>query len=135
MPENNPAEQDNPFGPPVDGPAQDQPEAAESGPTSIVSDQGIMGRLFDGSAPGPSAQQVQADYGLSQGWAIGLRGAIRVASGDGVPPIFELIFGPGMELAKDDGLSIGSDEGMEDMPDDIPQGNPIQEAGPVQERE
>lgn len=54
---------------------------------------GLFDRLFDGSASGPAVPQVESDYGLSKHWAIFVRGCTRVATGDGVPPVAEMIMG------------------------------------------
>ena len=58
-------------------------------------------RLFDGSAPGPSIEQLQGDYNLDWHWATALRGCCRTATGDGVPPIFEIGFGGTLGMLKE----------------------------------
>lgn len=59
-----------------------------------------MGRLFDGNAQGPSTTELKADYGVPQWLAITLRGILRVATGEGVPPLFEITFGGAMGAYK-----------------------------------
>lgn len=54
---------------------------------------GVIGRLFDGSVRGPTVDELKMDYGLSFPWAISLRGLVRVSTGTGVPPIFEILMG------------------------------------------
>lgn len=52
-----------------------------------------LSRLFDGRASGPSVGQLEGDYGLQKDQAIFGRGLIRTATGDGVPPIAEILGG------------------------------------------
>lgn len=61
---------------------------------------GPMGRLFDGSAPGPPVGQIESDYGVGKPWSIGLRGVVRTATGEGVPPIVEIGLASAAGLAK-----------------------------------
>lgn len=68
------------------GPA-DNADPGGQGPGSWV------GRLFDGDAPGPALQELEADYDLPREICIALRGVLRVANGSGVPPIAEIMLG------------------------------------------
>lgn len=68
-------------------------EPAVDGEEMTTDGGGITERLFDGGVSGPTTDELQSEYGLSNPWAISLRGAIRAATGSGVPPIFELVFG------------------------------------------
>jgi len=68
-------------------------EPAVDGEDMATDGQGITERLFDGGVSGPTTDELQSEYGLSNPWAISLRGAIRAATGDGVPPVFEIVFG------------------------------------------
>ena len=70
-------------------------------------------RLVDGSAPGPGVPELQGQYGLDHPWAIALRGCCRVATGDGVPPAFEILFGTGLGVY---GLTQGDGSGIDGEP-------------------
>jgi len=65
---------------------------------------GPVGRLFDGDAPGPEVGQLRADYEMPQWMAVAARGVLRVATGSGVPPVFEILVGSvmGIMQAQDD---------------------------------
>jgi hypothetical protein len=69
----------------------------DPGDPGVTAD-GPLGRLFDGSADGPSVGQLQADYNLPWHWSTALRGCCRVATGRGVPPAFEIVLGSGIGL-------------------------------------
>lgn len=82
----------------------------------------IFSRLFDGSIPGPPVEQLQADYGLGKPESIGLRGCMRVAGGDGVPPIFEMVFGGALfVLQQRDGPTVADREGERDSEGETPE--------------
>lgn len=53
----------------------------------------IIDRLFDGSAPGPAVPQLMQQLGLERPHAMIARGVMRVSTGDGVPPIAEILIG------------------------------------------
>ena len=95
---------DSPFGEPA-GAEGAQPDAQAVEPTA-----GPMDRLFDGSAPGPSVGELEGDYGLGKPWSIFGRGCVRVATGDGIPPIVEIVIGAAlgtrklMDESADDGI-------------------------------
>jgi hypothetical protein len=106
---------DSPFQPIEEG------ETDDMGGTDSMADTGSsspLDRLFDGSAPGPSVGELRADYSMPQWLAVMSRGIMRVATGDGVPPIAEIIIGgvmgamgrdfPGLSLSRDDGESTDS---------------------------
>jgi hypothetical protein len=93
-----------------------QPEPDADEPAAEPSTGGPMQRLFDGNAQGPATRELQSDYGVPQWLAVTLRGILRVATGTGVPPLFEIAFGASMgalKVARDqdgDGLDLGSDD-------------------------
>lgn len=68
-------------------------EGVESPGAGAFSGEGPIARLFDGSAPGPDVAELRADYDLPRPLAMIARGVLRVASGDGVPPIFDILMG------------------------------------------
>lgn len=72
---------------------------ADGGMGSVGS-QGPLDRLFDGNVPGPGVGELEADYDVEKPWAIFLRGVTRVATGSGVPPIAEIVWGGGLGVAK-----------------------------------
>jgi hypothetical protein len=93
---------DNPFTDGQDEPANDT--TATGGP---------LQRLFNGDAPGPSTGELEQEYGMSKHQAVAGRGVLRTATGSGVPPIFEILFGAGMWFMAargEGGISIGSDD-------------------------
>jgi len=93
---------DNPF---ADG--------ADDGATDATPTGGPLQRLFDGDAPGPSTTDLETEYGMSKHPAVAGRGILRTATGSGVPPIFEILFGAGMWFMAargEEGISIGSDD-------------------------
>lgn len=111
---------DSPFEP-TDAPDDDptmQPGGGSGGPLS---------RLFDGNAPGPSVQELQADYGLPRSWSIALRGCVRVATGSGIPPAFEIGLGSALGLrsmqTSDGGGLLDRDDGDNGMADIDVDGN------------
>jgi len=53
----------------------------------------ISDRLFDGSAAGPSKMELTGEYGLEEWSALVLRGVLRAAPGDGMPPIGDISLG------------------------------------------
>lgn len=69
-----------------------QPVDGEPGDTSVTSS-GALGRLFDGTAGGPSLEQIRSDYNLSLHWGMFTRGTVRAATGTGIPPIAEIVMG------------------------------------------
>lgn len=91
-------------------------ETDDMGGSSGMADAGSsspLDRLFDGNAPGPSVGELRADYSMPQWLAVMSRGIMRVATGDGVPPIAEIVIGgvmgamgrelPGLSLSRNDG--------------------------------
>lgn len=83
---------------------------------------GPLDRLLDGDADGPAVGELQADYGFPQWMAVAARGVLRVATGSGVPPVFEILVGTvmgimqtfdggGEETANRDGGEGGDDGG------------------------
>jgi len=73
---------------------------------------GPLARLFDGRASGPSVGRMEADYGLDKPQATVARGLTRVGSGDGVPPIAEIVLGSILWVLSrraDAGASVESD--------------------------
>ena len=77
----------------------------------------IMQRLFDGSAPGPSVTEIESDYGLAREISISLRGIMRIADGDGVPPIAEILMGVVLYVLSQQSEGDAGDElaGLEDL--------------------
>jgi len=75
---------------------------------------GAFGRLLDGSITGPSVDTLKAEYNIAYHWALTLRGVIRAATGDGVPPLWEITIGTIMGAAS---LARGEEElgSMKDM--------------------
>lgn len=67
------------------------PESGGSGGESIID------RLFDGNLSGPPLAEFKHDYGFTTPRALMLRGVARVAPGDGVPPIGEMLIGGFLE--------------------------------------
>jgi len=93
---------DNPF---TDG--------ADDGPTETTATGGPLKRLFDGDAPGPSTVELEQEYGMNKHQAVAGRGVLRTATGSGVPPIFEILFGGAMWVMKargEEGISIGGSD-------------------------
>lgn len=68
-------------------------EGAAAPDSGMLGGEGPISRLFDGSAPGPSVEELRMDYELPRPLAMIARGILRVASGDGVPPIFDIVMG------------------------------------------
>ena len=99
---------DSPFDDDADGEttpdAEPQPQPAGS----------IASRLFDGNARGPSVGELQADYDLGREVAVPLRGVMRIADGDGVPPIAEIILGVVLLMLS---RQAGGDADQADLPD------------------
>jgi len=92
--------EDDPFG------ASDGMNDGDGGQGGLTGGSGPVGRLFDGNAEGPDVPTLQGDYGLSRPWAMVCRGTLRVATGTGVPPIFEIVAGAGMGVMQaQDGAS------------------------------
>lgn len=97
-----------------DNPFTDTPNA-DTGGTQPASSP--IDRLFDGSAPGPATQELEADYGMSKHQAVLGRGIMRTATGDGIPPIFEILFGGGMwflSIKRSESSVISSGDGGDD---------------------
>jgi len=84
--------------------AEPQPQPAGS----------IAGRLFDGNARGPAVGELQSDYNLNREIAVPLRGVMRIADGDGVPPIAEIILGVVLLMLS---RQAGGDTDQADLPD------------------
>jgi hypothetical protein len=61
---------------------------------------GPLDRLLDGDAEGPAVGELQADYGFPQWMAVAARGVLRVATGSGVPPVFEILVGSVMGIMR-----------------------------------
>jgi len=103
---------DDPFSSSTDTAA----DTADNASTPSIGNGGVVSRLFDGDAVGPQVPELQGDYGFSRPWAMVCRGTLRVATGSGVPPVFEIVAGAGMAAmsAQEDGggslLSRGEDE-------------------------
>jgi len=97
-----------------------------------VGDSGPLQRLFDGAAEGPGVPELQGEYGLSRPWAMVCRGTLRVATGTGVPPIFEIVAGSAMGvLSAQDGdgaagvlPSSSSDGAQDEESGDVSAGSP-----------
>lgn len=122
---------DSPFEP------TDAPTGPEGPETSVEASGGPLDRLFDGDAHGPPVQEIESNYGIEGPWAIFLRGAVRTATGSGIPPIFELALGGGLgfvQLQRGDSPELASadESGSQEMPD-VPEGNPEPDAGPLGE--
>ena len=73
----------------------DGPDESES-PSGI---DGVIDRAFDAQAPGPSVDEIQADYGLSREPSMMLRGFLRMLGG-GMPPIGDVGVGGVLWTAK-----------------------------------
>jgi len=89
----------------------------------IDTSDGPLDRLFDGDASGPSTRELQQEYGLDRNQSVAGRGILRVATGSGVPPVFEILFGSVMWVMQQ--RTNGSDESVPvdvDNPDDDPLG-------------
>jgi len=115
----------DPFG---DEPgAGDDGELATGGDVDDVeavddSGEGIGARLLDGDRDGPSIDTLRDDYGLEREGAIAGRGIVRLATGGGVPPVFEIVVGSTLGALKmsedggpldrepdDDGPAVGGE--------------------------
>jgi len=109
---------DDPFS------ASDSMNDGDGGQTGIGGGSGPVGRLFDGNAEGPDVPTLQGDYGLSRPWAMVCRGTLRVATGSGVPPIFEIVAGSAMGLmAAQDGDGASGVLPSSDSTDDREEGD------------
>jgi hypothetical protein len=97
---------DSPFQP-IDSETDDM--GAGSGMEDTNTAGSPLDRLFDGSAPGPQVGELKADYDMPQWLAVLSRGIMRVATGDGVPPIAEIVIGGVMGAMGMDGLSLSRD--------------------------
>jgi hypothetical protein len=101
-----------------------------------VSSNSAFSRLLDGNITGPTVDTLKSQYSIAYHWALALRGVIRAATGEGVPPLWEITVGSLMGVASlargeedlgdmgDMGsLGGGNDEVNPDNidPDDIPQ--------------
>jgi len=100
---------DDPFNP-VDEPTDDPAEAS-----GTVGSGDVASRLFDGSAHGPSVQELEGDYGLGREWSIALRGLVRAATGDGIPPVAEILMGSVLGAIKLQRGGTGGGNGEEDQ--------------------
>jgi hypothetical protein len=83
------------------------PESENGFSSSGNMSDGPMERLFDGGAPGPAVDELRRDYDLPRSLAICGRGIVRVGTGDGVPPVAEIIGGSIMAMLEH---RDGSDE-------------------------
>lgn len=103
---------------PGDGELPTDGEAVEAEPVS-ESGNGIAGRLLDGDRDGPSIDDMKNDYGLGQEGAIAGRGIVRLATGGGVPPAFEIVAGGVLGALKlsEDGGPLDRDPGDDDHAD------------------
>jgi len=86
-----------------DSPFEETSNEEESEPSPEPSadpstSQGPIQRLFDGNADGPPTTQIESDYGVDSPWSLCIRGLVRTATGDGVPPVVEIVLGAGMGL-------------------------------------
>lgn len=98
---------ENPFEPIDDGEASS--EETTAAPTGGGGSP--MDRLFDGSVPGPDVAELKRQYELPQWLAITSRGIMRVATGDGVPPVAEIVIGGALgAMGSDMDFSNGSDD-------------------------
>jgi hypothetical protein len=88
-----------------DGELATDGDAVEAEPVDEPGE-GIAGRLLDGDRDGPSIDDMKNDYGLGQEGAIAGRGIVRLATGGGVPPAFEIVAGGvlgALKLSEDGG--------------------------------
>ena len=105
---------DSPFEP-VEGETAEDPAADTGSPSRFG---GPVDRLFDGSVGGPSVNELNGEYGIGREWSIALRGIIRVATGDGIPPAAEILLGSVMGFYSMQGDGVGSDSGeVEELPE------------------
>lgn len=76
----------------------------------------IVDRLFDGGARGPNTTELAQEYGFDEWSALVVRGVLRAAPGDGMPPVGDISIG-GMLGAKkfmdEPGAANQSDDGGE----------------------
>lgn len=90
---------------------------ASGGTSPMASMGGPVERLFDGDQPGPSVSELRHDYEMPKDMAIASRGVLRAATGSGVPPIFEIMFGGFMAYMKrSGGGGVESEPGHGDLP-------------------
>jgi hypothetical protein len=81
----------------IQGPFDTGDSGSDSGESPGLSpSSGPIDRLFDGDAPGPSTTELEQEYGMNKHQAVAGRGVLRTATGSGVPPIFEILFGGAM---------------------------------------
>lgn len=83
-----------------EGPEQAGEQAAEQSPAVGSDTDSIMSRLFDGEAEGPSTGELKREYELPQWLALCLRGILRAAPGQGLPPVGDIALGGGLGLRK-----------------------------------
>lgn len=74
---------------------------------------GWVARLWDGSADGPTVRELREDYDLPRWGLLGLRGILRVATGDGVPPIAEILLAGVLFVLEGNRESSADEEGEE----------------------
>lgn len=72
--------------------AEASASAAGQGQATFGAPNGLN-RLLDGSLSGPSLGELERDYEFEKPYALLLRGVLRIADGDGVPPIGEILIG------------------------------------------
>jgi len=99
---------------PFEGEASNPVEEHVAGPSPGGN---VLERLFDGSAQGPAVTQIESDYGLAREISISLRGIMRIADGDGVPPIAEILLGVVLYVLSQQSGGDAGDElaGLEDI--------------------
>lgn len=112
----------------ADTPFDDEPgageveDATDDGPDPSAAPTGgsasPIARLFDGSADGPAVDDVQRDYGIPREIAVIVRGTVRAATGDGIPPIAEIAIGGGLFAIKRSDVSTGAGEETADESED-----------------
>jgi hypothetical protein len=97
-----------------DSPFDDDDEPADAHNPEPEPAGSVAGRLFDGNARGPSVGELQSDYNLNRELAVPLRGVMRIADGDGVPPIAEIVLGVILLILA---RQSGTDADEPDLPD------------------
>lgn len=88
-------------------PAADvEDDAAEP---NVSSSPNLLARLLDGTATGPTINELRREYDLQRSESLILRGVLRWAGADGMPPIGEISLG-GILKAREVGIGAdGSD--------------------------
>lgn len=93
----------------------DDESRAPSASSGNSGDPSPLARLLDGSATGPSMGELKRDYELARSESLILRGVLRWAGADGMPPIGEISLG-GILKAREIGVS--NDAGNDGESDD-----------------